>query len=358
MRLQQDLATDKKYDKKYMARCLQLAKSGIGYVAPNPMVGAVLVYEQKIIGEGFHRKYGEPHAEVNCINSVNKENKSLIDRSTMYVSLEPCSHYGKTPPCTDLILKNNIKKVVIGCKDINEKVSGRGIRKLQEAGVNVVTGVLEKECIELNKRFFTFHQKKRPYIVLKWAQSEDRKIGYENGKRVLISNEYSNRLVHKWRSEEAAIMVGTRTAIMDNPSLTARLWKGKNPVRILIDNKLALPSTIKLFDTESETIVINTIKNSLEKNIEFIKIEPGYSPGQLLVRLYESEIQSILVEGGAKTLQLFIDNGLWDEARIITNKKMTLEKGIDSPKLKGGVMILEQEYENDSICYYNNNRHL
>ncbi|MEO9004999.1 MAG: bifunctional diaminohydroxyphosphoribosylaminopyrimidine deaminase/5-amino-6-(5-phosphoribosylamino)uracil reductase RibD, partial [Ginsengibacter sp.] len=332
--------------------------SGMGYVAPNPMVGALLVYEQKVIGEGFHKKYGESHAEVNCIKSVNAENKSLIERSTMYVSLEPCSHYGKTPPCADLILENKINRVVIGCKDINEKVSGRGIRKLQEAGVNVVTGILEKECVELNKRFFTFHQKKRSYVILKWAQTADRKIGSENEKRVFISSEYSNRLVHKWRSEEAAIMVGTHTAIKDNPSLTTRLWRGKNPMRIVIDKNLKLPLTLNLFDAESSTIVVNTIKDSSEKNIRYIKIDDGNLLDQMLKQLYESEVQSILVEGGTKTLQSFIDKGFWDEARIITNEKMSLGKGIDSPKLKGGVMILDQEYESDRICYYKNTSEL
>ncbi|MEO8962984.1 MAG: bifunctional diaminohydroxyphosphoribosylaminopyrimidine deaminase/5-amino-6-(5-phosphoribosylamino)uracil reductase RibD [Ginsengibacter sp.] len=350
MSLQQHLATDK----KYMSRCIQLAKSGMGYVAPNPMVGALLVYGYKVIGEGFHKKYGEPHAEVNCIMSVNAENKSLIEKSTMYVSLEPCSHYGKTPPCADLILESKINRVVIGCKDVNEKVSGRGIKKLQEARVNVVSGILEEECVELNKRFFTFHQKKRPYILLKWAQTADRKIGSENEKRVLISNEYSNRLVHKWRSEEAAIMVGTHTAIKDNPSLTTRLWRGKNPVRIVIDKDLKLPSTLNLFDSESNTIVINTIKDSSEKHIRYIKIDDGNFLEKMLMRLYESEIQSILVEGGANTLQSFIDACLWDEARIITNEKMTFGQGIDSPKLKGGIMIYEQEFENDRICFYSN----
>ncbi|MEP6628246.1 MAG: bifunctional diaminohydroxyphosphoribosylaminopyrimidine deaminase/5-amino-6-(5-phosphoribosylamino)uracil reductase RibD, partial [Ginsengibacter sp.] len=199
-------------DEQYMSRCIQLARLGGGDVAPNPMVGAVLVYEDKIIGEGFHKKYGEAHAEINCVNSVLPENKILVERSIIYVSLEPCSHYGKTPPCSDLIIRNNIKKVVIGCKDIYKEVAGRGIQKLQEAGLEVVVGVLENECRDLNKRFFCFHEKRRPYIILKWAQSSNGKIGALSDERILIGNDYSNRLVHKWRSEEAGILIGTATA--------------------------------------------------------------------------------------------------------------------------------------------------
>lgn len=343
-------------DEKYMSRCIQLAQLGLGSVAPNPMVGALLVYKDRIIGEGYHKKYGEWHAEVNCINSVDQENRSLIEKSTMYVSLEPCSHYGKTPPCVDLILKNKIGKVVIGCQDTYKEVAGRGIQKLREAGVNVIVGVLEKECIHLNKKFFTFHQKKRPYIILKWAQTADRKIG-TNSERILISNDYSNRLVHKWRSEEAAIMVGTRTALKDNPSLTTRLWKGKNPVRIVPDRDLKLPQDLKLFNQESNTIVINNIKNSVEQNIQYIKIEQNDFLDKALDLLYDLNIQSILVEGGSKTLQSFIDAGLWDEARIITNKKMSIGNGINAPDLKNGQLISEETYESDHICYFKNLAH-
>ncbi|MDQ6764196.1 MAG: bifunctional diaminohydroxyphosphoribosylaminopyrimidine deaminase/5-amino-6-(5-phosphoribosylamino)uracil reductase RibD, partial [Bacteroidota bacterium] len=220
-----------------MNRCIQLAKIAEGNVAPNPMVGAILVHENKIIGEGFHKKYGEPHAEANCINNVRDEHKNLIEQSTLYVSLEPCSHYGKTPPCADLIVQKKIPKVIIGCQDIFKEVAGKGIQKLNDAGIETTVGVLEKECSELNKRFFIFHQKQRPYIILKWAQSANGKIG-KKGERIFISNDYTNRLVHKWRSEEAAIMIGTNTAQEDNPSLTTRLWQGKNPVRIIIDKKL------------------------------------------------------------------------------------------------------------------------
>ena len=349
MKVQQDLSTDE----KYMSRCIQLAKLGAGYVAPNPMVGALLVYDQKIIGEGFHKKYGEAHAEVNCVNSVAESKRSLIQKSTMYVSLEPCSHYGKTPPCVDLILKNKIPRVLIGCKDIYEQVAGQGIRKLQEAGVEVVTGVLGNECIWLNKRFFTFHQKKRPYIILKWAQTSNGKIGSENDERILISNDYSNRLVHKWRSEEAAIMVGTHTALKDDPSLTTRWWKGKNPLRIVIDTNLKLPSSMNLFSEDSETIIVNKAKNAIEKNIQYIQVHKSNVIEEMLERLYKLNIQSVLVEGGGKTLQSFIDANLWDEARVITNEEMVIKKGIDAPELSA-MATLQEKYESDRICYFYN----
>lgn len=339
-------------EEQYMSRCIQLARMGAGNVAPNPMVGAVLVYENKIIGEGYHKKYGEPHAEVNCINSVLPENKELIEKSTMYVSLEPCSHYGKTPPCSDLIIKNKIKKVVIGCKDIYKEVSGKGIKKLQDAGVEVIVGLLENECLDLNKRFFTFHQKKRPYIILKWAQSANGKIGSLGNERILISNDYSNRLVHKWRSEEASILVGTNTAIKDDPSLTTRLWKGKNPVRIVIDKKLQLPITLKLFNSEANTLIFNILKNSMEGNAQYIKLLPERFLEQMLDSLYRLNIQSVLIEGGTKTLQSFIDTSLWDEARVITNEEMIIENGIDAPQMKGFKLIKKENYFSDRIDYY------
>jgi diaminohydroxyphosphoribosylaminopyrimidine deaminase/5-amino-6-(5-phosphoribosylamino)uracil reductase len=336
-----------------MSRCIQLAKLGAGRAAPNPMVGAVLVYENKIIGEGFHQKYGEAHAEVNCINCVPAEQKSLIEKSTLYVSLEPCAHHGKTPPCADLIVKNKIKKVVIGCQDVYEQVAGKGIEKLQNAGVEVVTGVLENESKDLNKRFFTFHQQKRPYIILKWAQSANAKIGSKNGERVLISNEFSNRLVHKWRSEEAGILVGKNTALKDDPSLTTRLWKGKNPVRIAIDLQLKLPVSLKIFNDESETIIYNLLKNSPGKNIEYIQLKPENLLESLLSSLYENEIQSLLVEGGAKTLQSFIDQNLWDEARVITNGKMIIEEGMDAPAMKNFDLVQQEKLFSDEISYFN-----
>ena len=240
-----------------MHRCLELASLGMGNVAPNPMVGAVLVYDNRIIGEGYHMQFGGPHAEVNCINSVKPADRELISKSSLYVSLEPCNHFGKTPPCSDLIIKNRIPEVVIACTDPFEKVNGSGINKLMEAGVKVITGILEKNAISLNTRFFTFHQQKRPYIILKWAQSANKKISGKNGEPVRISHALTDRLVHRWRSEEAAIMVGTNTALKDNPSLTTRLWKGKNPIRIVVDNQLKIPSAFTLFNGEAPLIIFN-----------------------------------------------------------------------------------------------------
>jgi diaminohydroxyphosphoribosylaminopyrimidine deaminase / 5-amino-6-(5-phosphoribosylamino)uracil reductase len=339
-------------DEKYMSRCIQLAKLGAGNVAPNPMVGAMLVCENKIIGEGYHQKYGEAHAEVNCINNVTEKNKSLIEKSTIYVSLEPCAHHGKTPPCADLIIRNKIKKVVVGCQDIYKEVAGKGIEKLRNAGVEVVTGILENECQELNKRFFTFHQKQRPYIILKWAQTVNGKIGSGKNERILISNDYSNRLVHKWRSEEAAILAGTNTVLKDDPSLTTRLWKGKNPVRIVIDKELKIPSSLNIFNEEAHTIIFNCIKNSDGKNIRFIKVSSKKFIEELLYSLYEHDIQSILVEGGAQTLESFINAGLWDEARVIINEKMILENGIHAPEMRNFSLIKQEKYFNDIIQYY------
>ncbi|MEO8822109.1 MAG: bifunctional diaminohydroxyphosphoribosylaminopyrimidine deaminase/5-amino-6-(5-phosphoribosylamino)uracil reductase RibD [Ginsengibacter sp.] len=339
-------------DEKYMDRCLQLAKLGAGNVAPNPMVGALLVCGETIIGEGYHKKYGESHAEVNCINCVAEANKSLIEKSRMYVSLEPCSHFGKTPPCSNLIIQQKIKKVVIGCRDIYEKVDGKGIEMLRDAGVEVVMGVLEKESKDLNKRFFTFHQKKRPSIILKWAQSNNAKIGSENGERIFISNEYSNRLVHKWRSEEAAILVGKNTALKDDPELTTRLWKGKNPVRIVIDLNLELAATSKLFNVEAKTMVYNLLKNSTKENVEYIQLLREDFLEQMLLSLYQNNIQSVLVEGGAKTLQSFIDNNLWDEARVITNREMVIEKGINAPGMNHFDLTRQEKYFSDTIDYF------
>jgi diaminohydroxyphosphoribosylaminopyrimidine deaminase/5-amino-6-(5-phosphoribosylamino)uracil reductase len=325
---------------------------GAGNVAPNPMVGALLVYENKIIGEGYHQKFGEAHAEVNCINDVDEKNKSLIEKSTMYVSLEPCAHHGKTPPCSDLIIQKKIKKVIIGCQDIYKEVAGKGIEKLRNAGVEVITGVLENECEELNKRFFTFHQEQRPYIILKWAQSANGKIGADSGERILISNDYSNRLVHKWRSEEAAILVGTNTVLKDDPTLTTRFWKGNNPVRIVIDKELKIPSSFKIFNEDAKTIIFNVSKNAVEKNIQFIKLNLQNFLKEMLHSLYENNIQSVLVEGGTKTLQFFIDAGLWDEARIITNHEMIIENGIAAPEMKGFVKYDSQKYFLDTIDFF------
>lgn len=328
-----------------MTRCIELARLGAGYVAPNPMVGAVLVYEGRIIGEGYHQRYGEAHAEVNCVASVKAEDRSLIVKSMLYVSLEPCSHYGKTPPCVDLILREKISIVVIGCRDVFKLVDGKGIEKLKAAGVEVILGVMEKECKELNKRFFTFHSQHRPYIVLKWAQTGDGKIAPpnplkgereepDNRKRLLISNEFSNRLVHKWRSEEASILVGTNTALQDNPELTTRLWEGPSPIRLVVDMDLRLPASLKLFNGEVRTIVFNSIKHEEESKIMYYQVTHDVSLVQQIVNaLYHLNIQSVLVEGGARSLQSFIDKGMWDEVRRISNPQLVVHSGLQAPVL-------------------------
>ncbi|MEP7255392.1 MAG: bifunctional diaminohydroxyphosphoribosylaminopyrimidine deaminase/5-amino-6-(5-phosphoribosylamino)uracil reductase RibD [Ferruginibacter sp.] len=338
---------------QYMQRCLQLAEMGAGHVAPNPMVGAVLVCNDRIIGEGYHQQYGKVHAEVNCISSVNEEDKQYIFKSTLYVSLEPCAHFGKTPPCADLIIENKIPNVVIGCGDSFAAVNGKGIEKLKAAGINVVVGILEKECLELNKRFFTFHNLKRPYIILKWAQSSDGKIAGENSSRVMISNEFSNRLVHKWRSEEAAILVGTNTALMDDPSLTTRLWPGNSPVRLVIDKELKLPTHLKLFEKTVKTIVFNYLKDEDDGLLLYYKLSKKKNIlTQIVSILYEQQIQSVIVEGGAKLLQSFIDAGLWDEARVICNEQLIIGNGLAAPVLKDEVLLIKEKVDSDIIHSY------
>ena len=347
-----------------MHRCLELATLGLGKVAPNPMVGSVLVHENKIIGEGYHQRYGEAHAEVNCINSVKAEHRSLVPQSTLYVSLEPCAHFGKTPPCSDLIIKNRIPKVVVGCRDPFKQVNGKGIEKLENAGIEVIVGVLENQCNELNKRFFVFHTEHRPYIVLKWAETGDKKIAGENRSRVLISGEYTNRLVHKWRSEEMAICVGTNTALFDDPSLTTRLWAGGNPVRIVVDMNLRLPKSLKLFNGQIPTIVFNLHQHNLpfEKisAIDLKEVGVGYYQitqdvslvHQMLNALYRLDIQSVLIEGGAQLLQSFIDEGMWDEARVIANEELIIGNGLAAPVLKKHHVMSSQIISTDTVRIY------
>lgn len=337
-----------------MSRCLQLAQLGAGNVAPNPMVGAVLVHQDRIIGEGYHRQYGQPHAEVNCLNSVAAENKSLIPFSTIYVSLEPCAHFGKTPPCAELIIKNKIPKVIVGCRDHFEQVNGKGIEKLRAAGIEVEMSRMEKECEMLNRRFFTFHRRHRPYIILKWAQATNGFIGNKSGKeRLLISNDITNRLVHRWRSEEAAILIGTNTALADNPSLTNRLWKGKNPIRMVIDRKNILPESLAIFDGQAETIVFSEVpKPSFGKNTFTVVDKNKSILPQILDYSYTHNIQSILVEGGRQLLQSFIHEKLWDEMRIITNTQLYISNGIAAPELTDNCIVSHQEQiENDRIDF-------
>jgi diaminohydroxyphosphoribosylaminopyrimidine deaminase/5-amino-6-(5-phosphoribosylamino)uracil reductase len=346
----------------FMQRCLQLAMLGAGHVAPNPMVGAVLVNDGRIIGEGYHQQYGEAHAEVHCIQqAVSGGMKDLVSQSTLYVSLEPCAHFGKTPPCADLIVKHKIPKVVIGCRDPFKEVDGKGIEKLQTAGVDVVVGALEEACKEINKRFFTFHTQQRPYIILKWAQTSDGFIAVpRNGtieaitkQRLFISNEYTNRLVHKWRSEEAAILVGTNTVMNDDPELTTRLWPGNSPVRLVVDMNLRLPSSRKVFDQKTKTIVLNTVKHEEEGNLMYYQVTEDISlVHQVLKALYQLKIQSVIVEGGAKLLQSFIDEGIWDEARIIKNAELKIMNGLAAPELAEAVKVSEEKIFSDTIEIY------
>jgi diaminohydroxyphosphoribosylaminopyrimidine deaminase / 5-amino-6-(5-phosphoribosylamino)uracil reductase len=341
-----------------MYRCLQLARLGAGTVAPNPMVGAVLVHEDVIIGEGHTQPYGQAHAEVMCINSVSEVNKKFISAAALYVSLEPCAHFGKTPPCADLIIENKIPNVIIACRDTYKEVNGKGIEKLEAAGVNVTVCVLEKEALALNNRFFTFHLQQRPYVILKWAQSYNNKIAGADDKRIFISNEFTNRLVHQWRSEEAAVMVGTNTALKDNPALTARLYPGKNPLRLVIDMDLKLPPTLQLFDGADKTIIFNGLKQSEEEKISFYKINKDENIiAQILNVLHQLKIQSVIIEGGAKLLQSFIDDNLWDEARVITNATMQIPEGIAAPVLQHKKCIAAETILTDTIEYFiNTNR--
>ena len=322
-----------------MLRCLELAKLGSGKTAPNPMVGAVLVYHEKIIGEGYHHGFGNPHAEVNAINNaIGNGNKQLLNKSSLYISLEPCVHFGNTPPCTDLIISHKIPKVFVGCLDPFPKVNGSGIKKMLAEGIDVQSGILEKECVAMNRRFITFHTKKRPYIILKFAQTSDRFIapGYNLNKK--ISNNLTDILVHKWRSEESAILIGTKTAEADNPFLTVRKWQGDNPLRIVIDKNLRLLKVLNIFNESSSTIVFNSIKNQVENNVEYIKINfEEKIISQLLHTLYERKIISVIVEGGSNLLTQFIENKLWDEARVITSD-IIFHEGIRSPVIAGHVV--------------------
>ena len=320
-----------------MQRCLDLAQLGSGYVAPNPMVGAVIVLNNEIIGEGFHQKYCEAHAEVNAINSVN--DKSLLSEATIYVSLEPCAHHGKTPPCADLLVAHKFKRVVIGCVDSNELVSGKGIEKLQEAGIDVTVGVLEKECKALNKRFFTYLNKQRPYIVLKWAQTLDGYIDRPREEEITerkinwISAPETQSLVHHWRSQEPAILVGWKTVEHDNPSLTVREVSGKNPLRVIIDSQLNMPQDSTVYTDGDRTVIINKIKTETIGNVELIKLNQ-INTKNILDVLYNLQISSVFVEGGSSTIQHFLVDGYWDEARVIVGKQ-TFGDGIKGPRISG-----------------------
>jgi len=327
-------------DTQFMQRCLQLASLGLGSTAPNPMVGCVIVHNEKIIGEGYHKQYGGPHAEVNAINTV--KDKAFLKDSSLYVNLEPCSHFGKTPPCADLIIKMQIPEVIIGIKDPFEEVAGKGIQKLENAGVKVRINVLEQECRDLNKRFLTFHEKKRPYIILKWAKTLDGYIGiksedYAKGRPSWITDEKLKSLVHKWRTEEQAIMVATNTALLDNPQLNVREWKGKDPLRIVLDQHLRLPKNLHIFDGSIPSIVFtgknNTKYNSL--NLEYITLDFDHDIiKQICDVLFIKNIQSLIIEGGTQLLNTFISIGIWDEARIFTGNK-EFKDGVKAPEIYG-----------------------
>lgn len=343
-----------------MSRCIQLAKNGLGTTYPNPLVGSVIVHKNTIIGEGWHYRSGLPHAEVNAINSV--KNKSLLSDATIYVSLEPCSHFGKTPPCADLIIDSGIKKVVIGSLDPNPTVAGRGVKRLMEAGCDVVVGILAAECDNLNKRFFTFHTKKRPYIILKWAETSDGFIAPDKAKRseepepVWITNELSRQLVHKQRAIEHAILVGTKTVLDDDPSLTTRDWSGNSPIRIILDRDLSIRKIASVFNDEAEILVISEKTKGKSANISYAKANFSENVAQQICDiLYDNNIQSVIIEGGAKTIQTFVDAQLWDEASVYVGN-ITFGSGLKAPRISNR-KDSEMKITNNQLLSFINKNH-
>jgi diaminohydroxyphosphoribosylaminopyrimidine deaminase / 5-amino-6-(5-phosphoribosylamino)uracil reductase len=345
------------HQERYMHRCLQLAKLGEGHTAPNPMVGCVIVNNGRIIGEGFHQRYGGPHAEVHAIHSV--KDSRLLENSTLYVNLEPCSHIGKTPPCTDLIIENKIPNVIIGTVDPNPVVAGNGIRKLKEAGCNVTSDVLVKECENLNRRFFTFHTKKRPFIILKWAQSADGFVDSnrdksEIGKPTWITDEIARVAVHKQRSTEGAIFIGTETALKDNPALTLRDWYGEQPVRIVTDLNNRLPSDLLFFDGKVKTIVLsNGCKEFRDRSI-LIQVQNSNVIKTLLDYLHSEKITSLVIEGGPKTLQNFLDLNLWDEAYVYIGDVRFIN-GIKAPNFNLSAPVFIEKFPQSRLSIFRNN---
>lgn len=339
----------------YMKRCLELAVLDPGAVSPNPMVGALIACGDKVIGEGWHQRYGGPHAEVNAINDVlsnHVDGEELLKKSRIYVSLEPCSHQGKTPPCTDLIIKHGIPDVIFACRDPFPRVNGQGAEKLRKAGINVTEGILEKEARHLNRRFFTRIQKQRPYLILKWAETADGYFAPADGSQQWISGTQAKQLNHRWRSEEDAVLIGKNTALADNPQLTTRLWPGKNPKRIILDRNGELPAHLHVFDQTVETIVLTAEKTDWQPQLKHIALESfdNYLAESIAYQLYLLDIQSVIIEGGAKTLALFLQAGLWDEARIFKSQTCW-GKGLPAPRLHAKAAST-QTLGNDSLSIY------
>ena len=344
-------------DEFYMRRCLQLARCAVGSTSPNPQVGAVIVCDERIIGEGYHMRAGEPHAEVNAVRSVAPADRHLLPQSTIYVTLEPCSHYGKTPPCCDLIIKEGIRRVVIGTTDNNECVNGAGIARMKKAGIEVVVGVLENECYAINRPFFTYNRLARPAVTLKWAQTADGfiDVGREGGAPLHISTPVSQVAVHKLRSRHDAILVGTRTALLDNPSLNLRHWTGRVPLRLVIDRAGVLPVGLNLFDGSFPTVIYTqkTIDGKFGKNVEQVELDfSGDILLQILAHLHSLKVQSLLVEGGAKLLQSFIDASLWDCARVEINPSLVVRSGVAAPVLPENSLVSREKCDGNEILLF------
>lgn len=325
------------FDELMMKRCIELAENGLGMTYPNPVVGCVIIRNGRIISEGWHQKAGEAHAEVNAVNKI--KDKEILKECEIYVSLEPCSHFGKTPPCSDMIVRYGFKRVIVGISDPNSKVNGQGIKRMRDAGIEVKVGVLENECAELNKRFFCFHQNKRPYIILKWAQTADGFMAAENHVQKWITNQYSKQLVHLWRSQEQSVLVGYNTAKIDNPQLNLRLWSGNQPVRAVIDRDLSLDSKLHLFDGSQQTIIFSDKEDSSRPDVIQLKFDENLEES-ILEELYKSGLQSVIIEGGRITLDGFINKGLWDEARIFSSSESWVS-GIKAPWIEG--RLIEQK---------------
>ncbi|WP_316821980.1 bifunctional diaminohydroxyphosphoribosylaminopyrimidine deaminase/5-amino-6-(5-phosphoribosylamino)uracil reductase RibD [Pedobacter gandavensis] len=346
-------------DELYIKRCLELAILGAGKVSPNPMVGCVIVADGLIIGEGYHQKIGEAHAEVNAIKAVfskygELKAAALLKKATAYVSLEPCAHFGKTPPCADLLIKHQLKRVVIGNRDPFAAVDGKGITKLKNAGINVVSGVLDEECAYLNRRFFTRIRQQRPYIILKWAETANGYFAPVGNVQKWISGPLAKRLVHKWRTEEDAVLVGKTTAMVDNPQLNAREWPGRSPIRIIIDRKLEIPTTHHIYNNEVKTIIFNEVKTDVIGALHYIQMEDMsfYLPQKIAFQLYLMDIQSVIIDGGAQLFNQFIEGGLWDEARVFTAKH-SWSDGIPAPRI-GKPMTAQYQIGNDQLSIYQN----